>query len=234
MPKERMQRPKQGNEVSPGKRRLTRDEVPDFLEKDLPVIKSSSRVLIEKGASELRVVATAPEVQTSIDLDEKSSQVVVRPQYKSGGDTLDHVELRQSDQARRYFRKNKTYHRVDWSQVKRVSTALKETELEEQPDGSYRAPSLHYDEIINVFSKLGILSDTEVFTKFRQRLLDFSKIECLDLPDDLQPGVSVRDYQHHGSEWLAFLKKYGLPGILADEMGSWENIANPSCRCILP
>lgn len=219
MPKERMKEPSQGREVSPGKRHLVKDEVPEFLEKDLPAIKKSSRVLIEKEASELRVVATVPEVQTSVDLDENKSQIIVRPQYKSGGEILDHVELLQSDEARRYFRKKKTYHRVDWSQVKRVSTALREIGLEEQPDGSYRAPSLHYDEIINVFSKLGILTESEVFGRFRQRLLDFSKIESLDLPDDIRQEISVRDYQHHGFEWLAFLKKYGLPGILADEMG---------------
>jgi len=219
LPEERMKEPSQGREVSPGKRRLVRDEVPEFLEKDLPTIRKSSRVLIEKEASELRVVAILPEVQTSIDLDENKSQIIVRPQYKSGGETLDHAEMLHTDQGRRYFRKKKTYHKVDWSQVNRVSTALEEIGLEKQPDGSYRAPSLSYDEIINVFSKLGILTESEVFSRFRQRLLDFSKIDSLDLPDDLRQGISVRDYQHHGYEWLAFLKQYGLPGILADEMG---------------
>jgi SNF2 family DNA or RNA helicase len=219
MPKERSKEPMRGVELSRGKRRLSGDDIPDFLETDLPVIKKSSRVLIDKQASELRVVPTAPRIETSIDLDEKQSQVIVRPQYKSGGDTLEHAELLQSERTRRYFRKNKTYHRIDWSQIKNVSDALKDIGLEEQPDGSYRAPSLHYDEIINVFSKLGILSESEVFTRFHQRLLDFSHIDALDLPEDLRQEISVRDYQHHGFEWLAFLKKYGLPGILADEMG---------------
>jgi non-specific serine/threonine protein kinase len=219
LPKERLQEPTQGTEVSPGTRRLVKDEVPTFLEKDLPDIKKSGRVLIDKGVSELRVVATPPQVQTSIDLDNKTSQIIVRPQYRSGDESLDHVELLRADQSRQYYRKQKTYHRVDWSQVHRVKTALKDIGLEEQPDGSYRAPSLSYDEIINIFSKLGILSESEVFARFRQRLLDFSKIESLDLPEDLRQSVSVRDYQHHGYEWLAFLKQYGLPGILADEMG---------------
>jgi SNF2 family DNA or RNA helicase len=219
MPSNRMIETERGVEVSRGKRRLYKDDVPDFLEKDLPRIKKTGRVLVNKEASQLRVVPTPPQIETSIDLDEKRSQVIVRPQYKSGGETLEHTELIQTDNTRRFFRKHKTYHRIDWSQIKNVSTALKDIGLEEQPDGSYRAPSLNYDEIINVFSKLGILSESEVFARFRQRLLDFSQIDALDLPDDLRQTISVRDYQQHGFEWLAFLKKYGLPGILADEMG---------------
>jgi hypothetical protein len=131
LPKERLQEPTQGTEILPGKRRLVKDEVPEFLEKDLPGIKKSGRVLIDKGVSELRVVATPPQVQTLIDLDNKTSQIIVCPQYKSGDESLDHVELLRADQSRQYYRKKKTYHRVDWSQVHRVKKALKDIGLEE-------------------------------------------------------------------------------------------------------
>lgn len=219
MPKERVQSPTQGTEVSPGTHRLVMDEIPEFLEKDLSTIKTSSRVFIDKEAGELRVVATTPKIHTSIDFDEGASQVVARPQYKYESESLDHAELQRADGPRTYYRKRKTYYRVDWTQVHRVETALKDIGLEEHPDGSYRGPSVSYDEIITIFSKLGILSESVVFARFKQRLLDYSTIDSLELPDNLRQGLSVRDYQHHGYEWLAFLKQYGLPGILADELG---------------
>lgn len=219
LPKEWAQLPTQGTEVSSGTYRLAMDEIPEFLEKELSAIKKSSRVLIGKEAGELRVVATIPKIHTSIDFDEGTSKVVARPQYKYESESLDHVELQRADESRKYYRKQNAYYRVDWTQVHRVKTALKDSGFEEQPDGSYRGPSFSYDEIIDIFSKLGILSESAAFARFRQRLLDFSSTGSLELPDDLRPGISVRDYQHHGYEWLAFLKRYGLPGILADEMG---------------
>ncbi|MBX3301770.1 MAG: DEAD/DEAH box helicase [Nitrospira sp.] len=219
MPQERPYAPSQGTEVSPGTRRLVLDEVPEFLQKELSTIKASSRVLIDKEAGELRVVATTPKIHTSIDFDEGISKVVARPQYKYESESLDHADLQRADESRKYYRKWKIYYRVDWTQIHRVETALKDIGLEEQPDGSYCGPSFSYDEIIDSFSKLGILSESAAFTRFKQRLLDCSTIDSLELPENLRQGLSVRHYQHHGYEWLAFLKRYGLPGILADELG---------------
>jgi SNF2 family DNA or RNA helicase len=219
MPRERPHAPSQGTEVSPGTRRLVMDEVPEFLEKDLSAIRKSSRVLDDNAVGELRVVTTTPHIHTSIDLDEGTSQLIVRPRYKSESEFLDHAELHKTDRSRRYYRSRNTYHTVDWAQVRRVTAALEDGGLEEHPDGSYRAPILTYDETITVFSRLGRLSESVAFTRFRQRLLDVSTIDPLALPEDLRQGISVRDYQHHGYEWLAFLKRYGLPGILADELG---------------
>ncbi|CAK9291285.1 unnamed protein product [Gordionus sp. m RMFG-2023] len=36
---------------------------------------------------------------------------------------------------------------------------------------------------------------------------------------DLKPGIELRHYQLHGVNWLAFLKRYKLHGILCDDMG---------------
>jgi SNF2 family DNA or RNA helicase len=91
--------------------------------------------------------------------------------------------------------------------------------LEQEVDGSFTGPSLHYDEIINMFSKLGIISQTEIFERFLSRLLNYSNIESVSLPSTLRPEIQVREYQLAGYHWLVFIKNYGLPGILADEMG---------------
>jgi SNF2 family DNA or RNA helicase len=39
------------------------------------------------------------------------------------------------------------------------------------------------------------------------------------LPFKLQGGAVLRDYQQRGLDWLAFLREYGLHGMLCDDMG---------------
>jgi hypothetical protein len=219
MPQDWPHVPSRGTEVSPGTRRLVMDEVPEFLEKDLSAIRKSSRVLNDNAVGELRVVTITPRIYISIDLDEGTSQLIVRPRYKSESEFLDHAELYKTDQSRRYFRSGNTYYPVDWAQVHRVTAALVDGGLEEHPDGSYRAPCLAHDETITNFSKFGRLSESAAFASFRRLLLDFKMTDSLALPEDLRKEISVRDYQRHGYEWLAFLKRYGLPGLLADEVG---------------
>jgi TATA-binding protein-associated factor len=51
---------------------------------------------------------------------------------------------------------------------------------------------------------------------FLTRLLDNSQVEDVQLPFKLQGGASLRRYQQEGVNWLAFLRRFGLHGVLAD------------------
>jgi superfamily II DNA or RNA helicase len=55
------------------------------------------------------------------------------------------------------------------------------------------------------------------FTRLRELTDDFSGIETAPLPADL--NAQLRDYQHDGVNWLGFLSKANLGGLLADDMG---------------
>ncbi len=50
-----------------------------------------------------------------------------------------------------------------------------------------------------------------------QQLHDFAGISAVPVPAGLQ--ASLRPYQQQGLNWLAFLRRFGLGGILADDMG---------------
>ena len=55
---------------------------------------------------------------------------------------------------------------------------------------------------------------------FLSQLLDgASKAENYKPPVELKGGASLRAYQQEGINWLAFLKRFGLHGVLADDMG---------------
>ncbi|GEM_PF-1632277 len=211
--------PKRGTPIGRGRFRLEGDQVPEFLAEELPETKKTSRVFAKPAVAELRVVTASPQVITEIGLDDTTHQVVIRPRYHTGASDFDHKTFRDSDRRRRYFRSGNTFHRVDWEQVDRVQEAAKRGGFSERPDGSFAAPPLSLEEIINIFSQLGILTQTKVLERFRRRLQDFSDIELVPPPAGLRADVKLRDYQNAGYSWLTFLKDYGLPGILADEMG---------------
>lgn len=53
--------------------------------------------------------------------------------------------------------------------------------------------------------------------KFIAQMLDVHKVEAFELPVAIK--ATLRSYQQEGVNWLAFLNKYHLHGILCDDMG---------------
>lgn len=51
----------------------------------------------------------------------------------------------------------------------------------------------------------------------RESLENFSGIDTVELPADLK--ATLRPYQRQGVDWLVFLRRSGLGGLLADDMG---------------
>ncbi|HEY9220609.1 MAG TPA: DEAD/DEAH box helicase [Lutibacter sp.] len=71
------------------------------------------------------------------------------------------------------------------------------------------------DELYNEMeSKPSFLED--LYQK-KKRLQNILGIENISIPKDI--NASLRDYQHHGLNWLVFLHKNKLGGCLADDMG---------------
>lgn len=64
--------------------------------------------------------------------------------------------------------------------------------------------------------KEGLLRDKED-TKFLEQLLDNSSIDDYKLCTEIK--VTLRRYQQEGINWLAFLRRFKLHGILCDDMG---------------
>jgi SNF2 family DNA or RNA helicase len=58
--------------------------------------------------------------------------------------------------------------------------------------------------------------------KLTRKLENFTGIAVIDVPDSLQ--TELRDYQHHGLNWLQFLRAYQFNGILADDMGLGKTV----------
>lgn len=62
----------------------------------------------------------------------------------------------------------------------------------------------------------------EQLQQLSKKLQDFKGIETIPLPENLQ--AELRDYQHHGLNWLQFMREYQFNGILADDMGLGKTV----------
>lgn len=62
-----------------------------------------------------------------------------------------------------------------------------------------------------------LLSGRDKEREFLKQMMDPSKIEAFELPVAIK--ATLRKYQQEGVNWLAFLNKYHLHGILCDDMG---------------
>ncbi|GAX73980.1 hypothetical protein CEUSTIGMA_g1430.t1 [Chlamydomonas eustigma] len=67
-------------------------------------------------------------------------------------------------------------------------------------------------------------------SNFLLQLLDSKQADDFRLPEVLQLPVALRPYQQEGVNWLAFLKRFGLHGVLADDMGLGKTL---QASCIM-
>jgi TATA-binding protein-associated factor len=59
---------------------------------------------------------------------------------------------------------------------------------------------------------------------FLDQLMDNRKLKAYIVPSHVLIDVKLRPYQQQGVNWLAFLKKFNLHGILCDDMGLGKTI----------
>ena len=117
-----------------------------------------------------------------------------------------------------HARRRNTWISVDKEKCKQIDAAIKRLKLQPGTRG-YAFTASQYEKIVEIFSLLGRIDRSSSYDAFLAELADFDKIEDVDLPASLRPGITFRPYQKQGFNWLAFLHRFGLNGILADDMG---------------
>ncbi|KAI8070902.1 hypothetical protein BC940DRAFT_294717 [Gongronella butleri] len=73
-----------------------------------------------------------------------------------------------------------------------------------------------------------LLAQRDDERRFLSQLLDSSKVESFDIP--VKINAELRKYQQDGVNWLAFLNRFQLHGILCDDMGLGKTLQS---ICIL-
>ncbi|ROI05929.1 ATP-dependent helicase [Chryseobacterium sp. G0240] len=99
--------------------------------------------------------------------------------------------------------------------ISKISSYFQIGEIDEE---LLRIPKINFTEVSSLFEK-EVLS-REVQNEIASYTAEFSsikKIPEISIPAEL--NAQLRDYQHHGLNWLSFLDDLNFGGCLADDMG---------------
>jgi len=120
--------------------------------------------------------------------------------------------------------RNKTFLELDGGEFVRIPTATLLSLMKAIGQGADSARPLY-----QALSVLHALDTHEIevecdegFENFIHKIHHFQELEPLKIPEDFKG--ELRLYQKEGCNWLAFLREYGLSGILADDMGLGKTI----------
>ena len=168
-----------------------------------------------------RIVDDPAEAEFQIEVVEHHGRSILEivPAYDHDGVQLAHADYLEAHAKREaWIRRRDNWISVDKEKGKQIDAAIKRLKLQPGTKG-YAFTASQYEKIVEIFSLLGRIDRSSSYDNFLAQLADFDKIEDVDLPASLRPGITLRPYQKQGFNWLAFLHRFGLNGILADDMG---------------
>jgi superfamily II DNA or RNA helicase len=141
------------------------------------------------------------------------------PIYSHERFRLNHTEVEQAiASGEDWVRRPGSWVHVDEGRYSEVTQSAGKLDLKRSGDG-YSFSAASRERVLEIFSKLGSIRQSETYADFLAKLHDFERIEEVPLPANLRPSICLRTYQQHGLNWLAFLQRFMLNGILADDMG---------------
>ncbi len=210
-------------EIAPFARRpmvLRGDDVPFFLARQLKQLGRNGRLIASDAVKAARVAADPLEPVSVLDLDDEG-WLSVDITYRGDDETFTREEIDALPADARYVRRGNTWVPIDRKAEKKLHEALSQVErklgAQRDDQGRLRVAPGRGDETRRMLLNVAEIDEGAAFQKFLADLAGFRQIEPLDPPQGLT--ATLRPYQIEGFRWLAFLRKYYLNGVLADDMG---------------
>lgn len=173
-------------------------------------VADSHRLCDQRSSLEFRLNIVESDGKALLHLD---------PIYSHDRFRLSHTEVEQAvASSDDWVRRPGAWVHVDEDRYSEVTQSATKLDLKRSGDG-YSFSAANRDRVLEIFSKLGSIRQSEAYADFVAKLHDFERIEEVPLPANVRSSISLRTYQQHGLNWLAFLQKFTLNGILADDMG---------------
>lgn len=167
------------------------------------------------------LVDTSADTVFRLNIVESDGQslLALDPMYNHDRFRISHAEaVAAVDSGEEWVRRQDAWVKVDTRRLHRVRAAIEDERLKPSAEG-FTFSAADRESVLNVFSTLGTIEHSTAYADFIAKLTDFTRIEDEELPKSLRDGIALRPYQKHGYNWLAFLRRFGLNGILADDMG---------------
>jgi len=204
--------------VGPTRWETGEEQALDFISQTLPQLKESHGLEGEEALQHFRLFGDLGQVQlkakargAGIDWLEMDLSFEV-----DGIEVPYEVVQTLMAQGKRYLHlPGKGFARIRKEELTQLEEKLSELEGEIDSHGRLRVSAYHaayIDETLSVD-----WSQRQDFGNMIRSLRYSQEIPRRDLPQHL--GSVLRDYQHHGYDWLHFLHDHRFHGILADDMG---------------
>ncbi len=208
--------------------RVAVDDIPEFFQRDLVIIKKEFNAVLTDLAQQIRVITDPLALVVRVN-DNQQGWLDFQIEYDASGLSVPHAVLLKSA--------NQDYHRLDprtWIAIDPKVVAKTQKKIEElnaipTVDG-YRLPVSQYASLEEFIKDIGGRSEVSVaYREFLARLTGFEASDTYRLPDPIErhlevEKINLRPYQRSGIHWLQWLYSNHLHGVLADDMGLGKTI----------
>lgn len=195
----------------------------DFISGALPHLREQGRILEEKGLENFRMVGSIGEAQLKaravssgidwleleINFEIDGIEVPFETVQAIVGQGKHYLKLPQGG-----------FARVEIDQIKQLEEKLSELEGEVDEKGHLRVSQFHAAYLDEAF-RIDWSHNQELGGMIHS-LRETGEIPSRPLPQTLDK--TLREYQHHGYDWMGFLHDHRFHGILADDMGLGKTI----------
>ena len=190
----------------------------DFISGTLPQLRDQGRVLEEEGLENFRMVGSIGEAQlraraVSSGIDWLELQV----NFEIDGIEVPYETVQAIVGEGKHYLKlpQGGFAKVELEQFKLLEEKLAELEGEVDEKGRLRVSQYHAAYLDQTFQV--DWSDLQSVGGMIRSLRETGEIPQRPLPEHL--AKILREYQHHGYDWMNFLHDHKFHGILADDMG---------------
>ncbi|NMC29934.1 MAG: DEAD/DEAH box helicase [Pelolinea sp.] len=213
-------------------------EIPEFFIRDLVLIKKDFNAVLTDLAKNIQIITEPATPVISIAKDPQGwLDFDVHYNHKNFSLPRDLV-LKAKENGDNYLQVDDlTWVKIDENTINKTEKRLEELEASLTNDG-FRLPASEFaslEEFIDAIGGKRILD--EAYQEFINQLSGFQADDSFKLPEKMEDhlilsGLNLRPYQREGIQWLTWLRKNQLHGILADDMGLGKTMQALTALCL--
>jgi SNF2 family DNA or RNA helicase len=203
--------------------RVSVKNIPEYIQRDLVLIKKEYNAVLTDLASQLQVVDVPFEPKVRVNKD-TSGWLDFQVSYEAAGCELPQGLL-SSKEAGSYVQVSEnTWVKVDKRKIQETQEKLEQLGAVPSEDG-YRLPPHEFVSLEEFIADIGGTAQlTKAYQDFLEKLTGFEADENFRLSEGFEEHLEnqkliLRPYQRAGIHWLTWLRQNHLHGVLADDMG---------------
>ncbi len=201
------------------------DEIIRFVFSGLKRLPEDWEITKSESFTAFKVTPAVLEPVVEMNPDDGINWFDFKVYYNLGGKTYSHQEilamLRESSTGEKYLQIGQEFFLIENTEKTAAISRAKELDGGRQEGRANEFFNLLFYR--QMFREYGIrIKGNRIYNQFEEDLSFKNPIQSYEVPAGL--NGELRHYQHEGFNWLCFLNKYRLGGILADDMGLGKTI----------